>query len=139
MRTSVTTWLWPANAVATLMTAAAAIVQPVAMLSAPCGPVCDPHGYVAIFSVIPVAVVVGITLIALTLLIGRKKSGFGTSLGASACCAVLVLMFSALLPGTVRWSIVAALVLAAALAIAGLRFVPAPRRLPDPPYPSFDT
>jgi hypothetical protein len=135
----VTTWLWPANVVATLMTAAAAIVQPVAMLSAPCGPTCDPHGYVAIFSIIPVACVVGITLIALTLLIGRRKSGFGTSLGASACCAGLVLMFSNILAGPVRWSIVAAVVLAAALAIAGLRFVPNLRRLPDPPYPSFDT
>jgi hypothetical protein len=132
----VTTWLWPANAVATLVTAAAAIVQPVAMLSPPCSPTCDPHGYVAIFSIIPVACVVGITLIALTLLIGRKKSGFGTSLAASVCCAGLVLMFSRLLAGPVRWSIVAALVLAAALAIAGLRVIPSPRRSP---YPSLDT
>jgi hypothetical protein len=134
----VTTWLWPANAVATLVTAAAAIVQPVAMLSAPCSPECDPHGYVAIFSVIPVAGVVGITLIASTFLIARKRAGFGISLGASACCAGLVLMFGDLLAGPVRWSIVAAIVLAAALAIAGLRLVPRPSRLPQPPYPSLD-
>jgi hypothetical protein len=136
---SVTHWLWPANAIATLVTAAAAIVQPVAILSAPCGPECDPHGYVAIFSVLPVAVVVGISLIALTLLIARKKSGFGTGLGAAVCCAGLAFLFARLLSGTVRWSILAALALVVALAIAGLRVVPRSPRLPDLPYPSLDT
>ena len=117
-------WLWPANAVATLVTAAAAIAQPVAMLSAPCGPQCDPHGYVAIFSALPVAVVVGISLIALTLLIARKRSGFGTSLGAGICCAGLAVLFTRLLPDAVRWSILAALAVVVALAIAGLRGTP---------------
>jgi hypothetical protein len=125
----VSNWLWPANAVATLVTAAAAIVQPVAILSAPCSPECDPHGFVAIFSVLPVAVVVGFSLIALTLLIARKRSGFGTSLGAGVCCAGLAILFTRLLPGPVRWSILAALVVVAALAIAGLRSVPRSPRL----------
>jgi len=139
VRTPVTTWLWPANAVATLLTAAAAIVQPVAMLSAPCSPQCDPHGYVAIFSVLPVTVVVGIALIALILLIARKKSGFGFGLAAAACSAGLAFLFADLLAGSVRWSILAALALVAALAIAGLRVVPPPPRLPEPRYPSLDT
>ncbi|WP_350280112.1 hypothetical protein [Kribbella sp. HUAS MG21] len=41
-------WLWPVNAAATVVTGAAAIAQPVTMLSAPCDMPCDPHGYVAI-------------------------------------------------------------------------------------------
>ncbi|WP_433163695.1 hypothetical protein [Kribbella sp. CA-247076] len=131
-----THWLYPANAVATLVTAAAAIVQPVAILHAPCGPRCDPHGYVAIFSVLPVAVVVGISLIALTLLIGRRKSGFGTALAAACCCAGLAVLVGRLLPGLVLWSIVGALLLVAALALAGLRVVPS--RLPEPPHPPLD-
>jgi hypothetical protein len=134
----VTTWLWPANALATLVTAAAAIVQPVAILRAPCSPQCDPHGYVAIFSVLPVVVVAGISLIALTLLIGRRKSGFGTGLGAAVCCAGLAVLFGRLLAGLVLWSILVALVLVAVLAIAGLRVVPPAPRLPEPPYPSLD-
>jgi hypothetical protein len=138
----VTTWVWPANAVATLLTAAAAIVQPVAMASAPCGPHCDPHGYVAIFSVLPVTVIVGFALIALVLLIARKKSGFGFGLVAAAGCGGLAFLFGDLMAGSVRWSIFAALALVVALAITGLRVTPSPSlppRLPEPPYPSLDT
>ncbi|MEV5960502.1 hypothetical protein AB0L70_01985 [Kribbella sp. NPDC051952] len=132
-------WLWLANGIAVVVMGAAAILQPIAMLSAPCGPNCDPHGYVAIFMMLPAVGIAGLALVALTLLIARSASGFGTGLAAAVCCGGLAFLLTNLLPGYVRWPILAAATLAVALAIAGLRLAPPapriPRRLEEPPYP----
>ncbi|NIK55629.1 hypothetical protein [Kribbella shirazensis] len=131
-------WLWPANAIAMLVIAAAAILQPVTMLSAPCDMPCDPHGYVAIFSIFPAGVVVIIALVALTLLIGRNRAGFGTALGAAGACAGLLVLFGPVLIAPVRWPVAAVCLLIAGLAIAGLRSAPVRQRprWEEPPYPT---
>ena len=120
-------WLWPANAVGMLVIAVAAILQPVTMLSMPCdGPTCDPHGYVAIFSVFPTAFVVIVALIALGLLNGRRRSGFGVAIFAAAACAGMLLLFGAVLIAPVRWPLGAVTLVVAGLAIEGLRSAPVP-------------
>ncbi len=122
-------WLWPANAVGMLAIAIAAVLQPVTMLSIPCdAPTCDPHGYVAIFSVFPTAFVVIVALSALGLLNGRKRSGFGVAIFAAAACGGMLLMFGAVLIAPVRWPLVAVTLVVAGLAIEGLRSAPVPSR-----------
>lgn len=119
-------WLWPANVVGMLVIAVAAILQPVAMLSMPCdAPTCDPHGYVAIFSVFATAFVVIVALIALGLLNGRRRSGFGVAIGAAAACAEMLLLFDEVLIAPVRWPLEAVTLVVAGLAIEGLRSAPA--------------
>jgi hypothetical protein len=134
-------WLWLANGIAVVVMGAAAIVQPIAVLSIPCGPTCDPHGYVGIFMTIPAIGVAALALGALGQLIARSASGFGTGLAASICCGGLAFLLTNLLPGYVRWPILAAATVAAGLAIAGLRLAPpAPRirhALEEPPYPTI--
>ena len=135
------TWLWPANALAMLVTAAAAIIQPVTMLSVPCdGPVCDPHGYIAIFSILPASGVAIMALVAFGLLIARNRAGFGTALGAAGTCAGLMVLFGNVLVDSVRGPVAGVTVVVAALAIAGLRLAPLrkARRLEEPPYPTLD-
>lgn len=120
-------WLWPVNAVGMLVTAVAAILQPVTMLTWPCDdPACDPHGYVAIFSVFPTAFVVIVALIALGLLNGRRRSGFGVAIGAAAACAGMLVLFGEVLIGAVRWPLGAVTLVVAGLAIEGLRSAPVP-------------
>ena len=116
-----------------LVIVVAAILQPVTMLSMPCdAPTCDPHGYVAIFSVFPTAFVVIVALIALGLLNGRRRSGFGVAIGAAAACAGMLVLFGAFLLAPVRWPLAVVTLAVAALAIEGLRS--APRS--SPPFPS---
>ncbi|TCC43328.1 hypothetical protein [Kribbella sindirgiensis] len=123
-------WLWPVNAVGMLVIAVAAILQPVTMLTWPCDdPMCDPHGYVAIFSVFPTAFVVIVALIALGLLNGRRRSGFGVAIGAAAACAGMLVLFGEVLIGAVRWPLGAVTLVVAGLAIEGLRSAPLPSPL----------
>ncbi|TCC11614.1 hypothetical protein [Kribbella soli] len=122
-------WLWPANAVGMLVIVVAAILQPVTMLSMPCDePTCDPHGYVAIFSVFPTAFVVIVALVALGLLNGRRRSGFGVAIGAAALCAGMLVLFGEILIAAVRWPLGVVTLVVAGLAIAGLRSAPVPAR-----------
>ncbi|WP_133784113.1 hypothetical protein [Kribbella sp. VKM Ac-2571] len=110
-----------------LAIAIAAILQPVTMLSIPCdAPTCDPHGYVAIFSVFPTALVVIVALIALGLLNGRRRSGFGVAIFAAAACAGMLMMFGVFLIAPVRWPLAAVTLVAVGLAIEGLRSAPVP-------------
>jgi hypothetical protein len=121
------TWLWPANAVGMVVIAVAAILQPVTMLSMPCDePTCDPHGYVAIFSVFPTAFVVIVALIALGLLNGRRRSGFGVAIFAAVACAGMLMMFGVFLIAPVRWPLGVVTLVVVGLAIEGLRSAPAP-------------
>jgi hypothetical protein len=136
-------WFWPANAVAMLATIAAAVIQPIVVLSVPCDvPVCDPHGYFAIFAAGPAVGVVVLAVVALVLLAIRHRAGFGVGLGAAAACAALLLWNGELLSGEVRWPIAGLTVVVAAVAFAGLRLAPdrvrQPRPgLPEPPYPTL--
>lgn len=52
-------------------------------------------------------------------------------------CAGLLVLFSRVLTGAVRWPIAAVIVLVAGLAFAGLRWAPVRQRpqLAEPPYP----
>jgi hypothetical protein len=69
--------------VGALVMVAAAAVQPIVVLSAPCdGPDCDPHGYIAIFASVPAAGVAIIALVAVVLLASRSRLGFGAVLAA---------------------------------------------------------
>jgi hypothetical protein len=134
-------WLWPANAIGMLVIAAAAISQPVTMLSVPCdappGVPCDPHGYVAIFSSLPAGGVAILALIAFSLLVARSRVGFGAALAATGACAMLLVLFGPVLTGTVRWPIAVGTVAVAGLVLAGLRWAPERQRprLAEPPYP----
>jgi hypothetical protein len=134
----VSAWLWPANGVATLLTAVAAIAQPVTMLNVPCEGSCDPHGYVAIFSFLPALVVALIALSALGSLIGRRRRGLVIALVAALLCAGLGVLFGGFVPAVVRWPVLGVALASAVLAVAGLRSAPARghRMLADPPYPS---
>ena len=118
-------WLWPANAIGMAVIAVAAILQPVTMLSMPCDELtCDPHGYVAIFSVFPTAFVVIVALVALGLLNGRRRSGFGVAIGAATLCAGMLVLFREVLIAPVRWPLGAVTLVVAGLAIEGLRSAP---------------
>ncbi|MGZ0150008.1 hypothetical protein ACXJJ3_23305 [Kribbella sp. WER1] len=129
-------WLWWVNGVAMPVTAAAAIIQPVKVNSAPCGSeVCDPHGYILIFTSLPAAGVVLLALVALIVLASGNRAGFGVALAAAVCCGGLLVLTGAGLSGQLLWSIVGLSLVAAGLATAGLRLVPNPPPLVEPPYP----
>lgn len=134
-----TRWLWPANLITTLITAAVAIAQPILIESVPAGPNDDPHGYILIFSLVLALGVLAIAGVAFALLLQRKKAGMGTSLGAAACCAGVAYVGEGLLPGSSHLTLIGLELLPAALAILGLYAAqPAPPKpaLADPPYPS---
>ncbi|MEU0093680.1 hypothetical protein [Kribbella sp. NPDC006257] len=80
-----TRWLWPANQIGALVTAATTIAQPILIESVPAGPDDDPHGYILIFSIGLALGVLTIVIVASALLAQRNKAGMGTSLGAAAC------------------------------------------------------
>jgi hypothetical protein len=132
-------WLWPANQIGTLVTAGAAIAQPILVESVPAGPDADPHGYILIFSVGLAVGVVTIAIVAPALLTERKKkAGMGTNLAAAACCAGVAYLSEPLLPGSSLAMIFAIELLPATLAIIGLYAAPPPRPKPaltSPPYP----
>jgi hypothetical protein len=134
-------WLWWVNGAGLLAIAAAAIVQPIAINSAPCDvPECDPHGYILIFTAVPAAGVAILALVGLLVLGSGDKLGFGIALAAAAACAGL-LVWNGIggLSAQLIWPTAALALVVAALAVAGLRLVPPrpPRkdRLVEPPYP----
>ncbi|MFI5691328.1 hypothetical protein ACIA58_05775 [Kribbella sp. NPDC051586] len=124
-------------------TIAAAVVQPIVVLSVPCdASVCDAHGYFTIFATVPAAGVVVVALVALVLLVISRRAGFGAALGAAAACAALLFWNGDYVPGGVRWPIAALTAVVAVLAFAGLRLAPDRARrqqpgLEEPPYPSL--
>ena len=133
-----TRWLWPANQIGTLVTAAATIAQPILIESVPAGPDADPHGYILIFSIGLALGVLTIAIVASALLTERKKAGMLTSLAAAACCAGATYLFEPLLPGSSLPAIIAIELLPTTLAILGLYAAPLPNPKPtptNPPYP----
>ncbi|MFC9694295.1 hypothetical protein ACFTSF_37475 [Kribbella sp. NPDC056951] len=133
-------WLWIANVVATILVGAAAILQLVDASSpdSSCGPQCDPHGYIVIFTAIPVLVVLLVALSALGSLVMRHRAGFWLELVAAAGCAFELLLLRSLLTVVHAVSVGAVIAATVVLAIVGLRKAPVRRqyRLPEPPYPA---
>jgi hypothetical protein len=138
-----TQWLWRANLIGTLVTAAATIAQPILIESVPAGPDDDPHGYILVFSVGLALGVLTIVIVASALLAERNKAGMVTSFGAAACCAGLAYLSEGLLPASSLPTIIAVELLPAALAVLGLYAAPPPQPKPaltnqphPPPNPS---
>jgi hypothetical protein len=128
--------LWWANGLAMPLIAAAAIVQPITINSAPCGaPECDPHGYILIFTTVPAVGVALLALLAVLVLSSGYRAGFGIALGAAAGCGGVLAFNAPGLSGELVWLIAGVSLVVAGLAVAGLRLVPVRPPLPDPPYP----
>ncbi|MDX6284017.1 MAG: hypothetical protein QOH03_5088 [Kribbellaceae bacterium] len=137
-----TRWLWPANLIATLVTAAATIAQPVLTESVPMGPNDDPHGYVLVFSIVLALGVLSIVAVAFVLLARGKKAGMATSLAAAVCCAGVAALTEGLLPDSSSLAIIGIELIPVTIAILGLSAAPAakPRPKPtltEPPYPTL--
>ncbi len=113
--------LWIANAVTALLVAVAAIAQPVLASSPRCGPSCDPHGYVVIFSALPALVTTLLALAALASLVARRRGGLWVVLVAAAGCAFEWLLLRSLLSIAHNALVGAVLVATVVLAIIGLR------------------
>ncbi|MFF1818742.1 hypothetical protein ACFVWG_15680 [Kribbella sp. NPDC058245] len=134
-------WLWIANASATLLVGSAAIFQLVDASSSEdssCGPNCDPHGYVVIFTAIPALIVVIVALSAVGALIARRRAGLWIALVAAIGCSGELFLLWGLLPiwrVVLLWTLIVA---AGGLAVLGLRRAPVhqPYRVPEPPYPT---
>jgi hypothetical protein len=131
-------WLWIANVAATLLVGVAAIFQLVDASSSEdssCGPHCDPHGYVVIFTAIPTLIVVIVTLSALGALIARRRAGLWLALVAAIGCSGELLLLWSLL--TVLHAVLVGLVIVASviLVILGLQRAPVRVAYRVPPYP----
>ncbi|HWD80590.1 MAG TPA: hypothetical protein VG497_16965, partial [Kribbella sp.] len=109
--------LWWTNGLAMPLIAAAAIVQPIRINSAPCDAAeCDPHGYVAIFTTVPAVGVALLALVALLVLSSGYRAGFGIALAAAAACGGLLVLTGPELSAQLRWCIVGLSMVVAALA-----------------------
>ncbi|MFB6723576.1 hypothetical protein ACFCV3_25575 [Kribbella sp. NPDC056345] len=113
--------LWIANAVTALLVAVAAVAQPILASSPRCGPSCDPHGYVVIFSALPALVTTLLALGALASLVARRRGGLWVVLVATAGCAFEWLLLRSLLSIAHNAVVGAVLVGTVVLAITALR------------------
>lgn len=119
---------------------AAAMIPPITIQAQPCGaPVCDPHGYVTIFTFVPAVGVALLALVGVLVLSSGYRAGFGIGLGAAVGCAGVLGLTGPDLPGRVLWPVAGVTVMVAGLALAGLRWAPVRvrPRLEEPPYPSL--